>query len=198
VQVVETPAGPLRVDFNDPKIKNKTLHVVLATSSRPSGSKSITQHVDSQQKKDDPQYDIELKVQITRRDAQRDLATLDFIERFPNGKYFIGASSKRRLNALGCLVGYPSYETGQPSTKVDASPTTAYTSTNRVSCFAISANIRKGFSGGPFIVLDEGAWKVMGIAQKGSVQETGHDECLDVVELDKWLLHEEDNTKTTS
>lgn len=131
-----------------------------------------------------PTLGFEVPVRVVRRDRDRDLAVLEFVELPPAGiRHFAGRDSLIKRNEHGILVGYPNWNHGRVANQAAANVLNRFPRRG-LQRIEISANIRKGNSGGPYV--DE-LFRVAGVAQEGATQADGNDECLCVDELDKWL-----------
>lgn len=131
-----------------------------------------------------PTLGFDVPVRVVRRDRDRDLAVLEFINPAPaNIRHFVGRDSLIKRNEHGSLVGYPNWNPGRIANQAAANVLSRFPRRG-LQRIEISANIRKGNSGGPYV--DE-LFRVAGVAQEGATQADGNDECLCVDELDKWL-----------
>lgn len=131
-----------------------------------------------------PTLGFEVPVRVVRRDQDRDLAVLEFINPAPaNIRHFAGRDSLIKQNEPGILVGYPNWNAGRIANQAGASVLNRF-ARRGLQRLEISTNIRKGNSGGPYV---DDLFRVAGVAQEGATQADGNDECLCVDELDKWL-----------
>ena len=124
-------------------------------------------------------------VDVVHRDAARDLALLRFKDHKPPHYYFVGRATPLKIGASGVLIGYPNYSPGKQQANYLTASILNRFNRSALSRIEISGNIRKGNSGGPFV---DASFNLVGVAQQGSTQETGNDECLCVEELNKWLV----------
>lgn len=98
-------------------------------------------------------------------------------------RHFASIESTINRHETGLLLGFPNWSPGRPANQSSAVVASRYARTG-LQRFEISVSIRQGNSGGPFV---DSSFRVAGVAQQGATQQSGNDECLCVVELDKWL-----------
>lgn len=120
---------------------------------------------------------------VACRDQARDLAVLVFDDGSVSERYFASVEGPLHRNTNGTLIGFPNWSPGRSANLAEARILSIYPRSG-LQRFEVSTNIRQGNSGGPFV--DE-LFRVAGIAQQGSKQDEGNDECLCVAELDSWL-----------
>ena len=123
---------------------------------------------------------------LVKRDSVRDIALLQIenSDSFNERKHFVGRQTPIQINDTGTLIGYPNYNPSRSlANMLDVEVLNRFVRTG-LTRVEINGNIRKGNSGGPLV---DDQFKVAGIAQQGSTQSSGNDECLCVLELDKWL-----------
>lgn len=123
------------------------------------------------------------KAKVMYRDTGRDLALLQFDDNSVSERYFASVDGPLHRNTKGTLIGFPNWSPGRSANHTEARVLSIYPRSG-LRRFEVSANIRQGYSGGPFV--DE-LFRVAGVAQQGSKQDEGNDECLCVTELDSWL-----------
>ncbi len=123
------------------------------------------------------------QVKVVHYDRHRDLAILKFTDSMPFEKYFSGADKPINRNEQATLVGFPNWSPGRLANQLIVSIVMLF-NTLGFKKIEISGNIRKGISGGPLV---DNLYRVVGIAQTGSTQASGNDECLCVSELDNWI-----------
>lgn len=130
-----------------------------------------------------PTLNFKLPAKIVRRDLDRDVAILEFIDTPPSIRHFSGKDALIKKNEPGILIGYPNWTPGRSVNQAATTVLNLYprSGLRRVE---VATNIRKGNSGGPFV---DALFRLAGIAQAGSTQTEGNDECLCVEELDNWL-----------
>lgn len=125
---------------------------------------------------------LPLKI-VQRAAAPVDLAQLEITGGLTGGRYFAGLDAPINRGEAGFLLGFPNWSPGKLSNQARAVVHSRYPR-SALQRFEVSVNIRQGNSGGPFV--DE-AFRVAGVAQQGSSQTEGNDECICVAELDKWV-----------
>ncbi len=152
-------SGEIDTDFDSPDVINKQLLVKCPSTGK------------------------EWFAKVGHRDAGRDLALLKIDgTAFPN-RHFTAVDFPVHRNAQGMLIGFPNWSPGRTANQVQAGVLSRYARSG-LQRFEISQNIRQGNSGGPYV--DE-LYRVAGVAQQGSRQDGGNDECLCISELDSWL-----------
>lgn len=129
-----------------------------------------------------PVTKISISAEIVARDSARDLAVLRVIE--PSLQlYFSGVERAIDRRQPGVLIGFPNWTPGRSSNQIGSSVVNRFPRSG-LQRFEISASVRSGNSGGPFV---DNSYRVGGVAQQGASQRSGNDECLCVLELDSWL-----------
>ena len=124
----------------------------------------------------------ERSVTIVARNKDRDLALLATCE-YVLPRHFSGLESPLNRNERAMLIGYPNWSPGRMANQASVQVLSRY-SRSALSRFEISTNIRQGNSGGPVVDLQ---FRLAGVAQQGSTQSAGNDECLCVSEVDAWV-----------
>jgi RNA-directed DNA polymerase len=122
-------------------------------------------------------------VAVARSDPGRDLAVLLIPGPPPNHRHFNGMESPLNRNETGLLIGFPNWTPGRVANQTSAVVSNRFVRSS-LRRFEISAPIRQGNSGGPFV---DSLYRVAGVAQQGATQQSGNDECLEIGELDAWL-----------
>lgn len=122
-------------------------------------------------------------VRVVHRDAARDLAILEFVGEPPGRRFFSGTDAPITLHAPGRLIGFPNWNPGRHANQDPAIVTNRLPRTG-LQRVEVNELIRAGNSGGPFV--DE-LYRVAGVAQQGAQQDRGNNECLCVMELDRWI-----------
>lgn len=130
-----------------------------------------------------PSLNMEWPVRVLHRDRDRDLALLEFTGPSPLRRYFSSTDIPVKRNEAGVLIGFPNWSRGRPANLQPAPLLSRFTRSGLLR-FEIGVNIRQGNSGGPFV---DALFRVGGIAQQGSRQDEGNDECLCVSVLNEWL-----------
>lgn len=124
-----------------------------------------------------------MPVEVVHYDRNLDLAILKFKEYFPVERYFTGAEKPINRNEKATLIGFPNWSPGRLANQLSVFIVMLF-NTLGFKRIEISANIRKGISGGPLV---DSLYRVVGVAQTGSTQALGNDECLCVSQLDNWI-----------
>lgn len=130
-----------------------------------------------------PTTGASVPVAVEFRDPARDLASVRPVGPSPAQRHFSGAEAKLNRNEAGLLVGFPNWSPGRVANVLPATVLNRYPRSG-LDRLEISAPIRQGNSGGPFV---DSLYRVAGVAQQGSTQQAGNDECLCVLELDRWI-----------
>ncbi|MBI2744899.1 MAG: trypsin-like peptidase domain-containing protein [Burkholderiales bacterium] len=130
-----------------------------------------------------PATGLSWPVTIVRRDAPRDLAVLQIAGGSLAHRHFVAIEAPLKRNTRGFLIGYPNWSPGRVANQVTANVQSLY-NRSALARFEISTLIRQGNSGGPFV---DAQFRLVGVAQQGATQQSGNDECLSVLELEKWL-----------
>lgn len=131
----------------------------------------------------DPTTGQEWPLRILHRHAHRDLAILTFVGKPPGRRFFSGMDAPIARHATGRLIGFPNWNPGRRA-NLDEAVVTVRLPRTGLQRIEINQLIRKGNSGGPFV--DE-LYRVAGVAQQGAQQDDGNNECLCVMELDRWI-----------
>ena len=121
---------------------------------------------------------------IAHRDVPHDLAVIRFdVPTPPAHRHFVGMDAPIEVSAKGVLIGFPNYSQGKSANFLEGKVLNRFprSALDRVE---ITASIRQGNSGGPFV---DQYYRVAGVAQQGAKQDGGNDECLCVTNLDRWL-----------
>lgn len=156
--------------------KNKFAHTAVDSKDVDNAKLTIT----------NPKTGNSWNAKIVRRDKHRDLAIIQFDdENPPSHHYFQGRDTSIQIDEEGILIGFPNHSPGKPANYLDERVLNRYVRSG-LNRFDITGagSIRKGNSGGPFV--DE-SYRVAGVAQEGAKHEEGSDQCLCLIELDKWL-----------
>ncbi|MDE2599062.1 MAG: trypsin-like peptidase domain-containing protein [Rhodocyclaceae bacterium] len=121
---------------------------------------------------------------VVRMDPDLDLALLRFGDEAPTPRrYFAPLPKTPNIKSVGILIGFPNHTTDKRPNFVNSEVLNVYEIKDRT-YIEISENIRQGNSGGPYV--DEN-YRLAGVAQQGSKQDSGNDACLCVTELEQWL-----------
>ena len=147
------------VDVTSPRLSNKNFHAINPVTKK------------------------KRQVDLVYYDRHRDLAILKFTDSMPIEKYFSGADKPINRNQQATLIGFPNWSPGRLANQQMVSVVMLF-NTLGFKKMEISVNIRKGISGGPLV---DNLYRVVGIAQTGSTQASGNDECLCISELDDWI-----------
>jgi RNA-directed DNA polymerase len=130
-----------------------------------------------------PTTGVSFAVTVEARDSARDLASLKPVGVSPVQRHFSGMEAKLNRNEAGVLIGFPNWTPGRVANRLAATVLSRFPR-SALDRLEISAPIRQGNSGGPFV---DSLYRVAGVAQQGSTQQAGNDECLCVSEMDQWL-----------
>jgi len=122
-------------------------------------------------------------LRVLHRHSHRDLAILEFVSEPPGRRFFSGMDAPITRHAPGRLIGFPNWSPGRHA-NIDPAVVTIRLPRTGLQRIEVSQLIRKGISGGPFV--DE-LYRVAGVAQQGARQDGGNNECLCVMELDRWI-----------
>lgn len=122
-------------------------------------------------------------LRVVHRDPARDLAILEFVDKPPARRFFAGADTPITLHAAGRLIGFPNWSKGRRADQLPAIVTNRFPR-HGLQRLEVSQLIRAGNSGGPFV--DE-LYRVAGVSQQGALQNSGNNECLCILELERWI-----------
>jgi len=125
----------------------------------------------------------EWAIRVVHRNAERDVAILEFVDEPPARRFFSGIDAPITLHAPGWLIGFPNWNRGRRANQDPAIVTNRLPRTG-LQRVELNQLIRAGNSGGPFV--DE-LYRVAGVAQQGAQQDRGNNECLCVMELNQWI-----------
>ncbi|MDH6593481.1 RNA-directed DNA polymerase [Variovorax sp. TBS-050B] len=159
--VLQGQSGSGKVDVYDPLLTN--LSIVLKN----------------------PHTRVDIYVRVTKRDAHRDLAVLEPIDQDAKAeRHFDGRLEPLEHGAKAHLIGFPNWSRGRMANNVPVSVLQKYPRHGLQRIEIGGSTIRQGNSGGPLV---DTSYRLAGVAQQGASQTSGNDECLCVVELDRWL-----------
>ncbi|MBB3641191.1 reverse transcriptase domain-containing protein [Variovorax atrisoli] len=128
---------------------------------------------------------IDFQARVLHRDAHLDLAVLELVDPAARAKrYFDGRTEPLERDARARLIGFPNWTQGRTANNSVVSVQQRFPRAGLQRIEIGGSMIRQGNSGGPLV---DASYKLAGVAQQGASQSSGNDECLCIMELDRWL-----------